>query len=716
MDNSFEDRMKLLREQAEARLIETERPVDDLTRDEIKTLLHDYQVHQIELELQNEELRATQAQLEMTRNRFVGLFNDAPIGYLILDEHGVIDQANETFANMVGQSPHQIRGKALVDFLTSADRPVLLGRFEPFFKHPEGKRLDLALHGTEGELHVRCFGRLERGHHVRPDLDGRPQLLLVIIDVTDQIRAEEASRESRAFLNMLLQTIPIPVFYKDKKGRYQGANKAFDELFGQDMSRLEVAFDDNRSMIDQSAQARTAELLARPGAQVFESRIMDVSGVVRDVVFHEASLTDMHGRVTGLVGAILDITDLKQAEQAQAQARELAEMAWLARAEFLTSMRHGLHTPLHGIMGMLQYLLTTTLDRDQRDFVAKSIASCDDLARLLKDILDMAAMQAGHVEPRDIEFRADDLCASLKEMYAEVAREKGLGLDCFVDQSMPARLMGDEARVRQVLSNLVSNALKFTDQGGVRVDMANLSPGDHDTVLVLFSVSDTGIGISAEHQLSLLAPVVRGDVLYAHGRPGLGLTIVRRLVELMGGSVTIESTPSQGTTMNVSIPFKLPQDLASTAFLTDDDQWKSNRGLRILLCEDNPYNALPVRLFLEKAGHEVIVVDNGQEALEILAVQCFDCILMDIQLPILDGLETTKKIRSSASIRAKKTIPIIAMTGLDKRHERDKCLQAGMNGYLEKPVRMADLQRELANIKPLANTLGPRKTDACLRK
>lgn len=709
MDNSFEDRMLLLRKQAEARLAQVDRAVGDLSQDEIKTLLHDYQVHQIELELQNEELRATQAQLEMTRNRFTGLFSDAPMGYLVLDEQGVIEQANESFAVMVGQPPHQISGKALVDFVVSADRPILHGRFGAFFKHPEGKRLDLTLGGVEGEVSVRCFGRLEREYHVRPDLDGRQQLLLVVINVTDQVRAEEASRESRSFLNMLLQTVPIPVFYKDKKGRYQGANMAFEKLFGQDMSRLEALFAGNSARMEKSTQAGNAEPISRTGTQVFESQVVDVAGVVRDVVFHQASLTDAHGRVNGLVGAVLDITDLKRAEQAQVQARETAETACLARTEFLAAMRHGLHTPLHGIMGMLQYLLTTTLDREQREFVAKSIAACDELARLLKNLLDVAAVEAGQAGPRDVEFRVDDLCASLVELYAGLAREKGLNLECFVDQSMPARLVGDEARVRQVLSNLVSNALKFTDQGDVRVDMANLSPGDHGKVLVLFSVTDTGIGISDEHQLTLFAPVVRGDALYAHGRPGLGLIIVRRLVELMGGNVSMESTLDHGTTMNVSIPFKLPQDLASTAFLTDAGQWKADRGLRILLCEDNPYNALPVRMFLEKAGHEVTLVDNGQEALEKLAVQGFDCILMDIQLPVMDGLETTRKIRTSSSISAKKNIPIIAMTALDKHGERERCLRAGMNAYLEKPVRMADLQRELENIRPPATSLRPRK-------
>lgn len=710
MDNSFEDRMKLLRKQAEARLAEADRTVGDLTQDEIETLLHDYQVHQIELELQNEELRATQAQLEMIRNRFTGIFNDAPMGYLVVDEQGMIDQVNETFAAMVGQLPHHVRGKTLADFLVSEDRPILHGRFGPFFKHPEGKRLDLTLRGVHGELSVRCFGRLEREYHVRAELSGRRQLLLAVIDITDQVRAEEASRESRAFLNMLLQTVPIPVFYKDKKGRYQGANKAFEALFGQDMARLETVFGDNPPNLDTTHQTTSAEPHARPMSRVFESQIVDVSGVVRDVVFHQAALTDRHGQVNGLVGAVLDITDLKRAEQAQVQARESAETAFRAKSEFLTAMRHGLHTPLHGIMGMLQYLLTTTLDREQREFVAKSIASCDQLSRLLKGLLDVASLEAGQVEPRDVEFRVDEMCSFLAEMYAGLAREKGLNLECFVDESMPVRLLGDEARVRQILSNLVGNALKFTDEGTVRVDMANLSSGDLGTVLVLFSVTDTGIGISDEHQLTLFAPVVRGDALYAHGRPGLGLIIVRRLVDLMGGNVSMESTLDQGTTMNVSIPFKLPQDLASTAFLTDADQWKADKGLRVLLCEDNPYNALPVRLFLEKAGHEVTLVDNGQEALEILAAQGFDCILMDIQLPVMDGLETTKKIRTSTSISAKKNIPIIAMTALDKRGERERCLQAGMNAYLEKPVRMADLQQELEKIKPRATSLGARKS------
>ncbi|GAB6058881.1 response regulator [Desulfonatronum parangueonense] len=705
MDGIFEDQMRLLRERAETRLVDASKPVGDLSTDEIQALLHNYQVQQIELELQNEELRAAQAQLENARDRFAALFNNAPVGYVILDEHGVINQANDTFATMVGQLPHQIQGKSLAGFLIDSDRPVFHGRYTAFFRHPEGKRLDLALNVAEGALHVRCVGRGEQVHSGRSDEAGRRLLLLVVNDVTDQIRAEETSRESRAFLNMLLQTVPIPVFYKDRNGRFQGANKAFEDLFGQGMAQLDTAFGFSSFAPSASVAAKTAQAPFQSGVQVVESQVVDTNGVVRDVIVHQAGLADKQGRLTGLVGAVLDVTDLKRAEQTQVQARESVEIASHLKDEFMTTMRHGLHSQLHGVMGMLQYLLTTTLDREQREFISMAVAACTQLARLLKDLMDVAALDAGQIQPREVEFRVEDLCTALTDAYAGLAREKGLSLDCFVDETMPPRLVGDEARVRQIMHNLVANAVKFTEQGGVRVDMANLSPGDHGKVLVLFTVTDTGIGIPDERQRTLFAPVVRGDALYRNGRPGLGLAVVRRLVDLMSGNISMESTPGEGTTMNVSIPFKLPEDFASTTFLTDPGRWKVNKGLRILLCEDDASNVLPVRMFLEKAGHETTVVDNGRKAMKLLAANDFDCILMDIQMPVLDGLEATRLIRSSTTIGPKKNIPIIAMTAHNALEERERCLNTGMNAYLTKPVRMADLQGVLNGIKPAARNL-----------
>jgi len=702
MQDNFEDQKKVLREQAEARMAKANQPVGNLTLDEISNLMHEYQVHQIELELQNEELRQAQAELETTRNRYAKLFNEAPAGYLILDDKGMIIQANATFAAMIGLPAHQLVNKPLVELVIAADHPVFHARYGPFFKKPEGKQLDLTLAGQEGERHVRCVGRLETEAFAGKDSLARKQLMMMVNDISGQKRAEESSRQSKNFLNMLLQTIPIPVFYKDVEGRYQGVNKAFENLFGKDISQLQTVLDIAPPELAEVSRRMDAELFAKPGKQVFTSQVVDADGVAREVEFHQASLTDGHGRVSGLVGAMLDVTNQKNAEQNLLQAKESAESANWAQSDFLATMRHGLLTPLTSIMGMLQYLQTTSLDQEQKHSISMAINSSHQLGRLLHDLLDITRLETGQIQRREVEFTPHDLCASVTELFAGPARDKNLCLDCFVDESMPPRLVGDEMRVRQILFNLVGNALKFTQKGGVRVDMAHLSVGEDGTQHILFSITDTGLGIPDEIQHTLFRPGLRrreGEG-GAFRDTGLGIAIVRRLVDVLGGSISVESETGKGATVHVSLGFRLPEGSALALDLEDVGEFQTTGPKkRVMLCEDDHYNAKPIQMFLEKAGHELIHAYNGRQCLDMLADQDVDCILMDIQMPIMDGLEATQAIRSSTTLGPNKYVPIIALTAHGSKEDQARYLEAGMTGFLAKPVRMGELRRALANIK-----------------
>jgi len=392
-------------------------------------------------------------------------------------------------------------------------------------------------------------------------------------------------------------------------------------------------------------------------------------------------------------------------------------------------MSHELRTPLNGVMGIMQLLQTSRLDEEQKRWISMAIKSSERLARLLTDILDISRIEAGRMELVDEEFNLQELCDSVCELFIATSKEKDVSLECAIDASMPLKLIGDAARIRQVLFNLVGNAQKFTERGKVTVDMVPLSSPQKGTVRVLFSISDTGIGIPDDKVDTLFKPFVQVDGSYtrSHQGAGLGLAIVKRLVDLMGGKISMESTVGKGTTVHVVLPLKLPKGKDIPAEQGPEQSAEARQSLRILLAEDEPSNALPVMKLLQKAGHKVALAENGQQTLDLFTAQGFDVILMDVQMPVMDGVEATKRIRSQelevksqepengesisdpqvsgfspqsfqhSSIPASQhsRIPIIALTAYAMAGDREKFLEAGMDDYLSKPVKMEDLERVL---------------------
>ncbi len=313
-------------------------------------------------------------------------------------------------------------------------------------------------------------------------------------------------------------------------------------------------------------------------------------------------------------------------------------------------------------------------------------------------------VEAGKMVIIEEEFKTKELVDSIVDLFKVTIRDKDLSLVFKLDPALPEKLVGDPTRLRQILFNLVGNALKYTDRGEVRLEITPLDRSNGDQRL-LFTVSDTGIGIPQDRLKTLFQPFVQVDNSYTrrYQGAGLGLAIIRRLVDLMGGNISFESTEGQGTTVYVSLPFKVPEKVFPLQQQKTGQLDRAKKALHVLLAEDDVSNQYPLRKLLENMGHTVTVAEDGQQALDMLMENNFDCILMDIQMPVMDGVEATRRIRAAedrgrtldVGSQSWGRIPIIALTAYAMQGDREKFLEAGMDNYLSKPVRMEDLAKVL---------------------
>jgi len=519
----------------------------------------------------------------------------------------------------------------------------------------------------------------------------------------DQQEAAKRLAESQEFLKSLYDNSPMGIFVldvpPDGRPQFAGVNAAFARMSG--MTGAGNGTGDLSAMFPPQELEFMNSLLAGC-IETGESRELEHQVAHPDGekwwLLRVTPLAGQDGRVWRLIGNAMPITSWKQAEEALRTARDQAEMASRTKSGFLANMSHEIRTPLNGVMGMLQLMQCTKLTLEQDEYVRIALTSSSRLTRLLSDILDISRIESGKLILHEARFRLSAVRDAVMDLFRHGIADGNLEVRFDIDEGAPDTLVGDEARLLQILFNLVGNAIKFTPAQG-RVDVRVISlPSVEGRARLLFVVSDTGIGIREERLKDVFEPFVQVENSYTRRfqGAGLGLAIVGRLVALMKGSLNFDSIENEGTIVSLVLPFGMEGEAGLPEGKQLDPPKKIVDGRRILLVEDDDVNRLAGRRIMEKCGFRVDAAKDGREAVSQVETNDYDLILMDIQMPVMDGVEACARIRAMDGVKS--TVPIIAMTAYAQNGDKEKFLAAGMNGYLAKPVRMEEMQALVCSV------------------
>jgi PAS domain S-box-containing protein len=525
------------------------------------------------------------------------------------------------------------------------------------------------------------------------------------IDITERRRTIEALEERTTYLHALISNNPLAIAATDPAGRIVMCNSAFEKLFRYEARDI-IGQPIVTSIVPEEEQAAIRGAVERSGDQVISavSRRKRKDGTLVDVELHIVPLI-VNGERVGRYSIYQDITE-RIAANARLQAlMTQAEAASRAKSEFLANMSHEIRTPMNGIMVAAELAANENPTEAQREYL-DIIRQCgSSLLSLLNDLLDLSKIEAGKMQLDPVDFSVRACVSQCLDVLRPIARQKGLEIVEEIDPEIPERISGDAMRLRQVVTNLAGNALKFTEQGCVTVRAVAKARSEGKLALE-FSVIDTGIGIPAEKHATIFRDFEQADssTTRRFGGTGLGLAICRRLVELMGGEIWLESEEGKGSAFHFRIPFTVASDPVRTLSRPEVNSSDCTATesvpspcLSILLVEDNALNQRLAARLLERRGHRVTLVEDGEQAVAAAQAHRFDAILMDLHMPNMDGIEAARRIRAGERVSGEH-VPIIAMTASTLQVEQDACFEAGVDAYVTKPVSPDELFAALTNV------------------
>jgi PAS domain S-box-containing protein len=636
------------------------------------------------------------AELAASRDFLGTLVDHLPDPLFVRDDAGLYQQVNAAMCQLVNLTREQMLGRGPRELYPPSQVATIESHRQRL--GPEPYEYEIEWHDQLGRTHS-LLTKLTQ----MPLRDGRLGHVGVIRDISTRKAMERSVAEAESLFRNAFEHAPIGMILVSRRAVLLRVNRAFCDMLGYTEAEL-VGMPLAQLTHPDDLAFCTAETLKMMEGQVdaigFEKRYVHKSGRTVWVLASASGVTAGAGQEL-YVAQLVDITVRKQAAEALVRAKEAAEAATRAKSAFLATVSHEIRTPMNGVLAALDLVLQEDIAPESREFLLLAHASALGLLSILHDVLDVSKIEAGRLElePAPMFLRAE--CAAVLQHAAAIARGKGLQLRTEIDVDVPDALEGDALRLRQVLTNLVGNAVKFTDRGHVTLRVMRLpAPTEPEVgtvparVPLRFEVIDTGIGIAPHLQTAVFQPFVQGDAGddRRHGGTGLGLAIASQLVELMGGTLSLRSEPGQGSCFSFEIALA---PAAVQPAVPSPPAMGLGQPLHVLLVDDNAINLLLTSRLLERLGHRVETASSGAEALDRLTQARFDVVLMDVQMPGMDGLAATREIR----IRPQwQDLPVIGLTALSMLEDRERCLQAGMSGYLTKPVETAALEREIRRV------------------